>query len=48
MILFTSEPLQIWQACLIVSVDISINVRQLGIDVSLLLLIPCIKATLDV
>ena len=41
MILLTSEPLQICQVWLVVSVDI-------GIDVSLLLLIPCIKATLDV
>ena len=48
MILLTSEPLQICQVWLVVSVDIGINVRRLGIDVSLLLLIPCIKATLDV
>ena len=47
-VLLSSEPLQIWQVCLVVSVDIGINVRRLGIDVSLLLLIPCIKAALDV
>jgi hypothetical protein len=43
-----SEPLQIWQVCLIVSVDIGIDVRRLGLGVGLLLLIPCIKAALDV
>lgn len=43
-----SEPLQIWQVCLVVSVDIGINVRRLGLSVGLLLLIPCVKAALDV
>ena len=47
-VLLSSEPLQIWQVCLVVSVDIGITVRRLGIDVSLLLLIPRIKVTLDV
>ena len=47
-VLLSSEPLQIWQVCLVVSVDIGINVRRLGIDVSLLLFVPCIKAALDV
>ena len=44
----SSEPLQIWQGCLVVSVDIGINVRRLGLSVGLLLLIPCVKAALDV
>ncbi len=44
----SSEPLQIWQICLVVTVDISINVRQLGLSVGLLLLIPYVKAALDV
>jgi hypothetical protein len=44
----SSEPLQIWQVCLVVSVDIGINVRRLGLSVGLLLLIPCVKAALDV
>jgi hypothetical protein len=43
-----SEPLQIWQVCVVVSVDIGINVRRLGLSVGLLLLIPCVKAALDV
>ena len=43
-----SEPLQIWQVCLIISVDIGIDVRRLGLSVGLLLLIPCVKAALDV
>ena len=47
-VLLSSEPLQIWRVCLVVSVDIGIDVRQLGLGVGLLLLIPCIKATLDV
>jgi hypothetical protein len=44
----SSEPLQIWQVCLVVSVDIGINIRRLGLSVGLLLLIPCVKAALDV
>jgi hypothetical protein len=44
----SSEPLQIWQICLVVTVDIGINVRQLGLSVGLLLLIPYVKAALDV
>jgi hypothetical protein len=44
----SSEPLQIWQICLVVSIHISINVRRLGLSVGLLLLIPCVKAALDV
>ena len=44
----SSEPLQIWQICLVVTVDIGINVRQLGLNVGLLLLIPYVKAALDV
>ena len=44
----SSEPLQIWQICLVVTVDIGINVRQLGLSVGLLLLIPYIKAALDI
>jgi hypothetical protein len=44
----TSEPLQIWQVCLVVCVDIGIDVRRLSLGVGLLLLIPCIKAALDV
>jgi hypothetical protein len=47
-IILTSEPLQIWQVCLIISVDISINIRRLGLSISLLLLIPYIKAALDI
>jgi hypothetical protein len=47
-VLLSSEPLQIWQVCLVVSVDIGINVCRLGLSVGLLLLIPCIKAALDV
>jgi hypothetical protein len=43
-----SEPLQIWQICLVVSDDIGIDVRRLGLGIGLLLLIPCIKAALDV
>ncbi len=43
-----SELLQIWQLCLVVSVDIGINVRRLSLSVGLLLLIPYIKAALDV
>jgi hypothetical protein len=43
-----SEPLQVWQVRLVVSVDIGINVRRLGLSVGLLLLIPCVKAALDV
>ncbi|KAH7305390.1 hypothetical protein BKA65DRAFT_520851, partial [Rhexocercosporidium sp. MPI-PUGE-AT-0058] len=50
----------LWRICLVISVNvwlvvsvdigigIGISIRRLGIDVSLLLLIPCIKATLDV
>ena len=44
----SSEPLQIWQVCLVVSVDIGINVCRLGLSVGLLLLIPGVKAALDV
>ena len=44
----SSEPLQIWQICLVVTVDIGINVRQLSLSVGLLLLIPYVKAALDV
>ena len=44
----SSEPLQIWQICLVVTVDIGINVRRLGLSVGLLLLIPYVKAALDV
>jgi len=44
----SSKPLQIWQICLVVTVDIGINVRQLGLSVGLLLLIPYVKAALDV
>ena len=47
-VLLSSEPLQIWQICLVVTVDIGINVRQLGLSVGLLLLIPYVKAALDV
>jgi hypothetical protein len=47
-VLLSSEPLQIWQVCLVVSVDMSINVRRLGLSVGFLLLIPCVKAALDV
>jgi hypothetical protein len=43
-----SEPLQVWQVCVVVSVGIGINVRRLGLSVGLLLLIPCVKAALDV
>jgi hypothetical protein len=43
-----SEPLQIWQVYLVVSVDIGIDVCRLGLSVGLLLLIPCVKAALDV
>jgi hypothetical protein len=43
-----SEPLQIWQVCLVISIDIGIDVRRLGLGVGLLLLIPYIKAALDV
>ena len=46
-ILLSSEPPQIWQVCLIVSLEIGINVRRLGLDVSLLPLILCIEAALD-
>jgi hypothetical protein len=44
----SSEPLQIWQVCHVVSVDIGINVRRLGLSVGLPLLIPRVKAALDV
>ena len=44
-ILLSSDPCQI---CLVVSVDIGIDVRRLGLGVGLLPLIPCIKAALDV
>jgi hypothetical protein len=47
-ILLYSEPLQIWQVCIVISVDICINVRRLGLSVGLLLLIPCVKAALNV
>jgi hypothetical protein len=47
-VLLSSEPVQIWQVCLVVSIHISINVRRLGLSVGLLLLIPCVKAALDV
>jgi hypothetical protein len=43
-----SEPLQIWQICLVVSVDIDINIRRLGLSIGLLLLIPRVKVTLDI
>ena len=39
-VLLSSELLQVWQVCLIVSVNISINVRWLGLGVGLLLVIP--------
>ena len=47
-VLLSSEPLQIWQVCLVVSIHIGINVRRLGLSVSPLLLISCVKAALDV
>jgi hypothetical protein len=47
-LLLSSEPLQIRQVCLVVAVDIGTNVRRFGLSVGLLLLIPCVKAALDV
>ena len=47
-VLLSSEPLQIWQVCLAISVDVGINARRLSLNVGLLLLIPCVKAALDV
>lgn len=44
-VLLSSDPRQI---CLVISVDIGISVRRLGLSVGLLLLIPCVKAALDV
>jgi hypothetical protein len=46
-VLLSSEPAST-SACLVVTVDIGINVRRLGLSVRLLLLIPCVKAALDV
>jgi hypothetical protein len=47
-IIRVSEPLQIWQVCLIIFINIGINVRRLSLSISLLLLIPYIKAALDI
>jgi hypothetical protein len=47
-IILISELLQIWQVCLVISLDIGINIRRLGLGIGLLLLIPCIKAALDI
>jgi hypothetical protein len=47
-VLLSSEPFQIWQVCIVVSIHISISVRRLGLSVGPLLLIPCVKAALDV
>jgi hypothetical protein len=47
-VLLSSEPLQIWQVCLIVSIHISINVRRYGLSIGPLLLISCVKAALDI
>jgi hypothetical protein len=43
-----SELLQIWQVCLVISVNIGIDVCRLGLGIGLLLLIPCIKAALNI
>jgi hypothetical protein len=47
-VLLSSEPLQIWQVYLVVSIHIGINVGRLSLSVGPLLLISCVKAALDV
>jgi hypothetical protein len=44
-VLLSSDPRQ---TCLVISVDIGIDVRRLGLGVGLLLLIPRVEAALDV
>lgn len=47
-VLLSSEPLQMWHVCLVVSIHIGINVGRLSLSVGPLLLISCVKAALDV
>jgi hypothetical protein len=44
----SSEPLQIWQICLVITVNIGINIYRLDLSIGLLLLIPYIKAALNI